>query len=60
MEPTLQGLDAARAILDAVEAVGADAIVMGSSGLSDLQGLLLGSVTHKVIHLSDRTVVVAR
>jgi nucleotide-binding universal stress UspA family protein len=59
VEPTLQGR-AARAILDAAEAVGADSIVMGSRGLSDLQGLLLGSVTHKVIQLSDRTVVVAR
>lgn len=50
----------ARAILAAAEADGADAIVMGSRGLSDLQGLLLGSVTHKVIQLSHCTVVVAR
>ncbi len=55
----LQG-HTAKAILEAAEADGADAIVMGSRGLSDLGGLLLGSVTHKVIQLSHCTVVVAR
>ena len=58
-EETLQG-HAAKAILDAAETEHADVIVMGSRGLSDLAGLLLGSVTHKVIQLSRRTVVVAR
>jgi len=51
---------AAQAILEVAEAEGADAIVMGSRGRSDLAGLLLGSVTHKVIQLSHCTVVVAR
>lgn len=51
---------AAQAILEAAEIEGADAIVMGSRGLSDLAGLLLGSVTHKVIQLSHCPVVVAR
>jgi nucleotide-binding universal stress UspA family protein len=51
---------AAKAILNAADADGADVIVMGSRGLSDLAGLLLGSVTHKVIQLSHCTVVVAR
>src|SRR5262249_40074856 len=59
VDPSLEGR-AARAILDMADRVGADAIVMGSRGLSDLSGLLLGSVTHKVIQLSHRTVVVAR
>jgi nucleotide-binding universal stress UspA family protein len=35
-------------------------IVMGSRGRSDLTGLFLGSTAHKVIHLTDRPVLVVR
>ena len=38
----------------------ADAIVMGSRGLTDLAGILLGSTTHKVLHLTSIPVVVVR
>ena len=51
---------AARAILNEAETEGADAIVMGSRGRSELGGLLLGSVAHKVIQLSHCPVVIAR
>lgn len=51
---------AAQAIVDSALEHKADAIVMGSRGLSDVAGMVLGSVTHKVIHLSHTTVVVAR
>ena len=45
--------DPARAILDCAAQEKADMIVMGRRGLSDLQGLLMGSVSHKVSHLAD-------
>lgn len=44
-------------ILEEAERLGVDAIVMGSRGLSDLKGLLMGSVSHKVLHAASCTVV---
>jgi nucleotide-binding universal stress UspA family protein len=51
---------AAREIINDAAEVNADVIVMGSRGRGDLAGLLLGSTAHKVIHLSDRPVLVVR
>jgi universal stress protein A len=56
---TIFGLAAREIVNDAIE-VDADVIVMGSHGRSDIAGLLLGSTAHKVIHLSDRPVLVVR
>ena len=42
----------AQAILDYSRAHRVDLIVMGSRGLSSFEGLMLGSVSHKVSHLS--------
>jgi nucleotide-binding universal stress UspA family protein len=51
---------AAREIVSDAAGLGADVIVMGSRGRSDLAGLVLGSTAHKVIHLADRPVLVVR
>jgi len=53
-----QGESTAAAILDAADAVQAEAIVLGSRGLTGLRSLLLGSVSHAVIQHADRAVVV--
>ena len=50
----------AKAIVETAQANDIDLIVMGSRGLSDIQGLLLGSVTHKVMQLAHVSVLVAR
>lgn len=49
--------DATDKILETAQRQGADAIVMGSRGLSDLQGVLLGSVSHKVAHRAKCTCI---
>jgi nucleotide-binding universal stress UspA family protein len=51
---------AAREIVNDAKELDADLIVMGSRGRGDIAGLLLGSTAHKVIHLSDRPVLVVR
>lgn len=49
-----------RAILDLARDEGAGLIVMGTRGLSDWGRLLMGSVAHKVVHLSEVPVLVVR
>jgi|ERR1700722_12349319 nucleotide-binding universal stress UspA family protein len=51
---------AASEIADSARAHDAGVIVMGSRGRGDLGGTLLGSTAHKVIHLTDRPVLVIR
>lgn len=48
------------AILEEAAAWDATLIVMGSKGLTDLEGILVGSTAHKVLHLSKLPVLVAR
>ncbi len=52
--------DAAQRILQAAKDEGVDLIVMGSRGFSDLKGLLVGSVSHKVSHVAPCTVMTVR
>lgn len=55
----LQG-SAADAILQVTEAEQYDLIVMGSRGLSDWQGVLMGSTSHRVLHHARVPVLVVR
>ena len=52
--------DAANTILFTAKDQNADLIVMGTRGLSDLKGLFVGSVSHKVSHLADCTCITVR
>jgi nucleotide-binding universal stress UspA family protein len=47
-------------IIDASQSFGASVIVIGSTGVTSLAGLVIGSVTHKILHLSTLPVLVVR
>lgn len=51
---------AAERILEQANESGVDTIVMGSRGLSRLEGMLVGSVSHKVVQHFDGTVITVR
>ena len=53
VDTLIQGGDPAQRILETAKREKVDLIVMGRRGLSDLEGLLMGSVSHKVSHLAD-------
>lgn len=50
----------ARTIIKEAKNENADAIVMGSRGLGDIGGLLLGSVSHKVTSLAECTCITVK
>lgn len=50
----------AHRIVDSAREIHADMIVMGSRGLSDLAGLLVGSVSHKVTNMAPCTCITVR
>ena len=50
----------AQEIMDVAASEDAGLIVMGSRGMSDWQGLLIGSVAHKIVHLSSVPVLIVR
>jgi len=60
VESVIELGDPARVILDYARAHDIDLIVMGSRGLGEVRGLLLGSVSHKVSHLAQCTCVTVK
>jgi nucleotide-binding universal stress UspA family protein len=60
IETTVTMGDVQEKILDYAKKVGADLIVMGSRGLSDFRGLMLGSISHKVANSAPCTVITVR
>ena len=50
----------AKIIVDVAKQTNADMIVMGRSGLSELKGILVGSVSNKVMQLAECTCVTVR
>jgi len=52
--------DAAKGILEAVSDGDVDSVVMGTRGFSDIQGLVFGSVAHKVSHGAGCRVVTVK
>jgi nucleotide-binding universal stress UspA family protein len=60
IESTWIGGPPTERILEQSEEVAADAIVMGSRGLSELRGMMVGSVSHKVQHLFAGSVITVK
>lgn len=60
VETSIQKGQPGQVIVDRARDTNVDLIVMGTRGLSDMQGLLMGSVAHKVSHLAHCTVVTVR
>jgi nucleotide-binding universal stress UspA family protein len=49
-----------RTIIDEAKTSNADLVALGSRGLSELEGLLVGSTAHQVIHYATCPVLVVR
>ena len=60
IETVLTTGSTAKEILEIAERLNVDFIVMGSRGRGDLEGLLMGSVSHKVTHLAKQTCITVK
>lgn len=56
----VEGGSPAHRIVESAKETHADMIVMGSRGLSDFAGLLVGSVSHKVTNMAPCTCITVR
>jgi nucleotide-binding universal stress UspA family protein len=57
---TLEEGNPVKRILDYADKENANLIVMGSRGMSDFNGLLMGSVSHKISHLAKCTCITVK
>ena len=60
IETDIEAGEPAEGILKSADRSNADMIVLGARGLSDLQGLIMGSVSHKVLSLTRRPCLIVR
>jgi nucleotide-binding universal stress UspA family protein len=60
IQKVIEDGDPAHRILACVDRENADLIVVGSRGLSDLKGMLIGSVSHKLIQLAKCTCIAVK
>ena len=60
VETEIEPGEPAEGILNSADRHDADMIVLGARGLSDLQGLIMGSVSHKVLNLTRRPCLIVR
>jgi nucleotide-binding universal stress UspA family protein len=60
VECSVEHGDVSRGILEVASQGDVDTIVMGTRGLSDIQGLVLGSVAHKVSHGASCRVITVK
>jgi nucleotide-binding universal stress UspA family protein len=60
VECSVEHGDVARGILDTAARAHVDTIVIGTRGLSDMQGMVFGSIAHKVAHAADCRVIMVK
>lgn len=60
VECSVEHGDASRGILEVASRGDIDTIVMGTRGLGELRGLVIGSVAHKVTHGADCRVIAVK
>jgi nucleotide-binding universal stress UspA family protein len=60
IETDIASGEPAEAILRAADQHKADMIVLGARGLSDLKGLIMGSISHKVLNLTRLPCLIVR
>ena len=60
VDARLEGGDPADSILRCINEANIDCVVMGSRGLSDIKGLFLGSVSHKVANHATCTCITVK